>query len=559
MVTIGMVKTRKLLPLPLIFRRNFQQLKSVPSVIETVYAPPKKLNPAEETGFVGLGIRPQICDALDQHFRIITPTHCQRKIIPPILEGRDVIIRDLTGSGKTFGIILALLNKPRAHTKIKVVERINQFQQRPSRFPSKSSSPQTRKIIRHGPPCITSVVVLPSRELAFQVEGWIRSLLQNVGFPSLKPIIQVVVRGQDIDPDEQIKDLLENPPHLLVGTATRIEEIVNERKVDFKFLNTLVLDEADHLLRLPGKHAPLRRIANRDKHPKPAELLTREIMEQASSKPQMIVASATVNYGLRHYFNFNRFVMNPLFIDVTGGTITPPTISHHCLMVGSTAIRNISPKIELTEEEKIAKSREYYELKKQRRYAGDRYNHNHNPCNDYDIHENINNYDCEGNNKLADRIKFDDDDDRMLESVTVAYELEQIETGILFIPNRFNVPKLVTRLHKFGLPAKELASDVMQKIKERPLHLFGNITQNTLYVATEFSARGIDIPSISHVFILGMPSSAACYLHMAGRTGRMGRVGKVISFIRDLGGSESKIRTMLKLLEIDVKPYEHVE
>ncbi|CAG8433022.1 6320_t:CDS:2 [Ambispora gerdemannii] len=529
--TIGMIKTRKLLLLPLIFRRNVQQLKSVPSVIETVYAPPEKINPAKETGFVGLGIRPQICDALDQHFHIITPTHCQRKIIPPILEGRDVIIRDLTGSGKTFGIILALLNKARAHTKIKVVEKINRFQQRPSRFSSKSSPPpQTRKIIRRGPPCITSVVVLPSRELAFQVEGWIRSLLQNVGFPSLKPIIQVVVRGQNIDPEEQVNDLRENPPHLMIGTATRIEEIVNERKVDFKFLNTLVLDEADHLLRLPGKHAPLKSIMNRDKHPKPAELLTRQIMERASSKPQVIVASATVNNALRHYFNFNRFVINPLFVDVTGGTITPSTILHHCLMISSEAIRNISPKIELTREEKIAKSREYYELKKQKH-----------------------------NDNLADRIKFDDNDDRMLDSVAVAYDLEQVETGILFIPNRFNVPKLVTRLHEFGLPAKELTSDEMQKIKERPLHLFGNMTRNILYVATEFSARGIDIPSISHVFVLGMPSSASCYLHMAGRTGRMGREGKVISFIRDFGGSESKIRTMLKLLEIDVKPYEHVE
>ena len=56
-----------------------------------------------------------ICQALKENFCIEKPTLCQQESIPPILNGNDVFIRDVTGAGKTFGLTLALLNKKRAH------------------------------------------------------------------------------------------------------------------------------------------------------------------------------------------------------------------------------------------------------------------------------------------------------------------------------------------------------------------------------------------------------------------------------------------------------------
>ena len=48
-----------------------------------------------------------------------------------------------------------------------------------------------------------------------------------------------------------------------------------------------------------------------------------------------------------------------------------------------------------------------------------------------------------------------------------------------------------------------------------------------LLVSTPLGARGLDIPHCSHVYLVGLPESAAAYLHAAGRCGRMGRPGLV--------------------------------
>jgi ATP-dependent RNA helicase DeaD len=49
-------------------------------------------------------------------------------------------------------------------------------------------------------------------------------------------------------------------------------------------------------------------------------------------------------------------------------------------------------------------------------------------------------------------------------------------------------------------------------------------------VTTEVAARGIDIPSLTHVVNLDLPSSPQHYVHRAGRCGRAGRPGIVLSF-----------------------------
>ncbi len=142
-----------------------------------------------------MGIKEAICKALQQNFNITKPTPCQQQLIPPILSGNDVLIRDLTGSGKTFGIVLALLSKTRI-------------------LPKTLSRSSVSSIT-------TSLLVVPSRELAFQIEYWIHLLLQDTKLP-MKSIIQVAIRTFSEVEAEQLKDLKETPPNILVGTATRL-------------------------------------------------------------------------------------------------------------------------------------------------------------------------------------------------------------------------------------------------------------------------------------------------------------------------------------------------
>ncbi|CAG8442774.1 6488_t:CDS:1 [Acaulospora colombiana] len=425
-----------------------------------------------------LGIRQPICKALENKFHIRKPTECQISLIPTILQGKDVLIRDVTGSGKTFGMALALLNKTR------------------------NQQAYGRNQNRMGRPCITSLLVVPSRELAYQIENWMRVLLSDTGLP-LKSIIQVVARTDPMDESRQLDDLESVPPHILVGTATRLHDLANAGHLSFGRLKTLVLDEADHLLRLPSKHATLKKLQNRQIHPKPAELLTQHVFDQA--KPQIVVSSATLNRALRYYFKDNRYCEDPVFIDISEGTLSPPTIEHHCLLISTKEIKNIT-------------STEFSW---------------YNPFTDNHSSE------------VKEDIK--DDDDLMLDSLIGALEFENVTCGIIFVNNQIKLPSLIKRLLKYGVEAKELEGSYMNQ---------GEIKRK-LFVAHEFTARGIDIPLVSHVFILGMPSSSIEYLHMSGRTGRMGRGGKVITFISE--GRKRLIKTLFTLLKLNPSPYPHVQ
>ncbi len=51
-----------------------------------------------------------------------------------------------------------------------------------------------------------------------------------------------------------------------------------------------------------------------------------------------------------------------------------------------------------------------------------------------------------------------------------------------------------------------------------------------ILVATDVAARGIDVPTITHVFNYGLPMKAEDYTHRIGRTGRAGRDGMAVTF-----------------------------
>ncbi|PVV00854.1 hypothetical protein BB560_004748 [Smittium megazygosporum] len=81
-----------------------------------------------------------------------------------------------------------------------------------------------------------------------------------------------------------------------------------------------------------------------------------------------------------------------------------------------------------------------------------------------------------------------------------------------------------------------------------------------IYIATESHGRGIDIPDVSHVFILGLPKSPRSYLHMAGRTGRFGKPGKAITVVINRNSkSDGKMRGIFSLLGIKHTDLEYLD
>jgi ATP-dependent RNA helicase DDX27 len=149
------------------------------------------------------------------------PTKVQEKVIPIILKGNDVLINSETGSGKTACYLLPIIQKILTNKS--------------------SRSP------------IRSLVILPTRELAFQcgemLKKFLKYLQEEIRFVS-------ICGGMAIE--NQINELKSNPDIIIATPGRLIDMLYNYKSVNSSFLeniNILVLDEADKLLELGFKDA----------------------------------------------------------------------------------------------------------------------------------------------------------------------------------------------------------------------------------------------------------------------------------------------------------------
>lgn len=107
-------------------------------------------------------------------------------------------------------------------------------------------------------------------------------------------------------------------------------------------------------------------------------------------------------------------------------------------------------------------------------------------------------------------------------------ELENPASAIIFCNTKANVHLVNVVLQRFGYDADELSADLDQRAREKVLERVRNGTLRFL-VATDVAARGLDIPSLSHVFQFEPPEDMESYIHRAGRTGRAGASGVAIT------------------------------
>ncbi|KAG1150265.1 hypothetical protein G6F37_001999 [Rhizopus arrhizus] len=405
--------------------------------------------------FQQLGISTPTCQNLKINFNITQPTFAQQELIPALLQGnRDILLRDATGTGKSFGIALTLAS-----------------------------------LITPNSQSVRSLYIAPNQELASQIGTWMQQLTPHSN--------QIrVMAGPDTT---QV-----HASHTVIGTPGRILESIGQGELPVQTLDRLIVDEVDQALSLPRRHAPLREQRMRAKHPKPAELLL-DKLQQFKSRHQTILTSATFNRPLRFFLNKRGYVHDPVFLDLNKNSTIDHTavVKHHCLLISDDKIRNMQEnKLMIREQEKKT-------------------------------------------------LAFDDTDERMIESVATLQEIESVHNGILFVSPSISIEAIKEQLAEYQVSAEDIKN------------YSADHAQNVLWIATEFTARGIDIPDVSHVFILGRPSSTAAYLHMAGRTGRLSpngfRPGKVINLVRDHEWTESKMKNMYELLNIPVEDYEYVE
>ncbi|MEL7279870.1 MAG: DEAD/DEAH box helicase [Pseudomonadota bacterium] len=107
-------------------------------------------------------------------------------------------------------------------------------------------------------------------------------------------------------------------------------------------------------------------------------------------------------------------------------------------------------------------------------------------------------------------------------------EGEALTNAIIFCNRKTDVDICAKSLKKYGYDAAAIHGDLDQSQRTRTLEAFRN-NELRLLVASDVAARGLDIPSVSHVFNFDVPGHAEDYVHRIGRTGRAGRDGKAIT------------------------------
>jgi superfamily II DNA/RNA helicase len=121
----------------------------------------------------------------------------------------------------------------------------------------------------------------------------------------------------------------------------------------------------------------------------------------------------------------------------------------------------------------------------------------------------------------------------LLEQLLAGREIDQ---ALVFTSTQRDADWLADRLAEIGHRVASLHGGMPQGRRNRVLH--GLRTRDLrVLVATDVAARGIDVPSISHVINYGLPMKAEDYVHRIGRTGRAGRAGLAVTLAerRDAG------------------------
>jgi superfamily II DNA/RNA helicase len=234
---------------------------------------------ATNKSFADLGVSPELVAVLTAQ-GITTAFPIQAMTISDALAGRDVCGKAKTGSGKTLGFGLPMLQRIAAEETHSVKE-------------GQAARPR-------------GLVLLPTRELAVQVYEVLKPLGAALGLH-----VAAVYGGADIE--RQIKALRKGCD-IIIATPGRLIDLGDRGELNVESLDVLVLDEADRMADMgfmPQVEWVLRRIAERPH--------------------QTLLFSATLDGAIDRLVK--RYLTDPVFHEVASDTQTVSRMVHHFLQV----------------------------------------------------------------------------------------------------------------------------------------------------------------------------------------------------------------------------------
>ena len=235
-----------------------------------------------------------------------TATPVQEKVIPPLLEGRDIIASAQTGTGKTAAFLLPIMN---------------------------------RLLVHRAESQVSALIIVPTRELAIQISQHVEGLSYFTNISSI-----AVYGGNDGSNFVNEKKALQMGADIVVCTPGRMIAHLNMGYVALKGLQFLVLDEADRMLDM-GFQDDISKIISFLPHKRQTLLfsatmpdrirqLARAILQQPveiniaiAKPPEKIVQSAYVVYDAQKLPLVKWVLKNKAFKSVDFPTLGSPTMA----------------------------------------------------------------------------------------------------------------------------------------------------------------------------------------------------------------------------------------
>ena len=157
----------------------------------------------------------EITKVITEIFKFDKITKVQNIVINEFLKNKDVIVKSVTGSGKTLSYI------------IPIIQRLINY--------SKENSTYQKEIL--------VLILVPARELAEQVYIEITKFISNIKYSFNA---QVLIGGKKLEDD--ITKIREQVPNIIIATPGRLTDIQEKEKLSFSNFEILILDEADKML-----------------------------------------------------------------------------------------------------------------------------------------------------------------------------------------------------------------------------------------------------------------------------------------------------------------------
>src|SRR5690554_2824250 len=207
-----------------------------------------------------------------------SPFPIQAATIPDVLAGKDVLGRGKTGSGKTIAFGAPL------------VERL--MENNGGKGRTEGRKPR-------------ALILAPTRELAMQIDRTVQPIARSVGL-----FTTTIVGGV---PQQRQVMTLRRGVDIVIATPGRVEDLIEQGRLDLSQVTVTVLDEADHMCDL-GFLEPVQRI-----------------LEQTKPGGQKLLFSATLDKGVATLVK--QFLVEPAVHEVAGEDQASSTIDHKVLLI----------------------------------------------------------------------------------------------------------------------------------------------------------------------------------------------------------------------------------